>query len=327
MIITKTPFRISFVGGGSDLESFFSFRKGAVLSTTIDKYMYISTHQFFERDKIRCKYSHTETVSDVNHLKHPILKTVLKDFDLNGIEVSSIADIPGGTGMGSSSSFTVGLLHNLSTYTNKTVTKEKLGAGACRIEIDLLKEPIGKQDQYAAAFGGLNVIEFNSDGSVHVDPVLISSEARQTLNCNLKLYYIGNQRSASKILAEQNKNTAQADKFQALEHMVDLVYKLKEVLTLGDLNAFGDILHENWLLKQSLAKGITTLRINTLYDTAMNSGARGGKLLGAGGGGFMLFYADQDKHASLDAAMADLDAFPFEFKMEEEGSKIIHVES
>ncbi len=327
MIITKTPFRISFVGGGSDLESFFSFRKGAVLSTTIDKYMYISTHQFFERDKIRCKYSHTETVSDVNHLKHPILKTVLKDFDLNGIEVSSIADIPGGTGMGSSSSFTVGLLHNLSTYTNKTVTKEKLGAGACRIEIDLLKEPIGKQDQYAAAFGGLNVIEFNSDGSVHVDPVLISSETRQTLNCNLKLYYIGNQRSASKILAEQNKNTAQADKFQALEHMVDLVYKLKEVLTLGDLNAFGDILHENWLLKQSLAKGITTPRINTLYDTAMNAGARGGKLLGAGGGGFMLFYADQDKHASLDAAMADLDAFPFEFKMEEEGSKIIHVES
>ena len=327
MIITKTPFRISFVGGGSDLESFFSIRKGAVLSTTIDKYMYISTHQFFERDKIRCKYSQTETVSDVNQLKHPILKTVLKDFDLNGIEVSSIADIPGGTGMGSSSSFTVGLLHNLSTYTNKTVTKEKLGAGACRIEIDLLKEPIGKQDQYAAAFGGLNVIEFNSDGSVHVDPVLISSETRQTLNCNLNLYYIGNQRSASKILAEQNKNTVQADKFQALEHMVDLVYKLKEVLTLGDLNAFGDILHENWLLKQSLAKGITTPRINTLYDTAMNAGARGGKLLGAGGGGFMLFYADQDKHASLDAAMADLDAFPFEFKMEEEGSKIIHVES
>ena len=144
MIITKTPFRISFVGGGSDLESFFSIRKGAVLSTTIDKYMYISTHQFFERDKIRCKYSHTETVSDVNHLKHPILKTVLKDFDLNGIEVSSIADIPGGTGMGSSSSFTVGLLHNLSTYTNKTVTKKKLGAGACRIEIDLLKEPMEK---------------------------------------------------------------------------------------------------------------------------------------------------------------------------------------
>jgi D-glycero-alpha-D-manno-heptose-7-phosphate kinase len=298
-----------------------------VLSTTIDKYMYISTHQFFERDKIRCKYSQTETVSDVNQLKHPILKTVLKDFDLNGIEVSSIADIPGGTGMGSSSSFTVGLLHNLSAYTNKTVSKEKLGAGACRIEINLLKEPIGKQDQYAAAFGGLNVIEFNSDGSVHVDPVLISTETRQTLNCNLKLYYIGNQRSASKILAEQNKNTAQADKFQALEHMVDLVYKLKEVLALGDLNAFGDILHENWLLKQSLAKGITTPRINTLYDTAMNSGARGGKLLGAGGGGFMLFYADQDKHASLDAAMADLDAFPFEFKMEEEGSKIIHVES
>ena len=327
MIITKTPFRISFVGGGSDLESFFSLRKGAVLSTTIDKYMYISTHEFFERDKIRCKYSQTETVSDVNELNHPILKTVLKDFNLNGIEVSSIADIPGGTGMGSSSSFTVGLLHNLSAYTNKTVSKEGLGAGACRIEIDLLQEPIGKQDQYAAAYGGLNVIEFNSDGTVKIDPVLINLKTRDTLNRNLKLYYIGNQRSASKILAEQNKNTAQTDKFQALEKMVDLVYKLKEVLTLGDLNAFGDILHENWLLKQSLAKGITTPRINKLYDAAMNIGARGGKLLGAGGGGFMLFYANADKHESLDDAMISLGASPFKFRMEEEGSKIIHIES
>ncbi len=327
MIITKTPFRISFVGGGSDLESFFSVRKGAVLSSTIDKYMYISTHQFFEKNKIRCKYSQTETVSNIDELKHPILKTVLKDFGLNGIEVSSIADIPGGTGMGSSSSFTVGLLHNLSAYTNKTLSKEHLGSGACRIEIDLLKEPIGKQDQYAAAYGGLNVIEFNTDGTVHVDPVLISQETRETLNSNLKLYYIGNQRSASKILVEQKKNTAHANKFQALEHMVDLVYKLKEVLTTGDLNTFGDILHQNWLLKQRLAQGITNTRINMLYDGAMNSGALGGKLLGAGGGGFMLFYADKDKHASLDNAMAKLDAYPFEFKMEEEGSKIIHIES
>ena len=255
MIITKTPFRISFVGGGSDLESFFSVRKGAVLSSTIDKYMYISTHQFFEKNKIRCKYSQTETVSNIDELKHPILRTVLKDFGLNGIEVSSIADIPGGTGMGSSSSFTVGLLHNLTAYTNKTLSKEQLGLGACRIEIDLLKEPIGKQDQYAAAYGGLNVIEFNSDGTVNIDPVLVSPETREALNSNLKLYYIGNQRSASKILVEQKKNTAHADKFQALEHMVDLVYKLKEVLTAGDLNTFGDILHENWLLKQRLAKG------------------------------------------------------------------------
>ena len=289
--------------------------------------MYISTHDFFERDKIRCKYSQTETVDHVDQLQHPILKAVLKDFDVNGIEVSSIADIPGGTGMGSSSSFTVGLLHNLSAYTNKVVTKEHLGAGACRIEIDLLNEPIGKQDQYAAAYGGLNIIEFHPDGTVHVEPVNISEQTREALNTNLKLYYIGNQRSASTILAQQKKNTTQDDKFRALEKMVDLVYDLKDVLSNGDLASFGDLLHKNWLLKQSLAKGITTSRINDLYAAATNAGARGGKLLGAGGGGFMLFYVDSDKHSAVDQAMASLGATPFEFKMETDGSKIIHIES
>lgn len=289
--------------------------------------MYISTHEFFERTKIRCKYSQTETVNDVNELQHPILRTVLKDFDVKGIEVSSIADIPGGTGMGSSSSFTVGLLHNINTYTNKKVSKEDLGAGACRVEIDLLGEPIGKQDQYAAAYGGLNIIEFHPDGSVNVEPVQISETTRTALNENLKLYYIGNQRSASKILAEQKKNTSKEEKFQALEKMVDLVYTLKDVLVQGDLDTFGDLLHQNWLLKQSLAKGITTPRINALYSAAMDAGARGGKLLGAGGGGFMLFYVDAEKQATVDAAMADLDAVSFEFKMETEGSKVIHIES
>jgi len=326
MIITKTPFRISFVGGGSDLEAFFSKRKGAVLSTTIDKYMYISSHKFFEKDKIRCKYSQTETVDHVEDLQHPILKTVLKDYNVNGIEVSSIADIPGGTGMGSSSSFTVGLLHNLSAYTGKYVTKEDLGAGACRVEIDLLQEPIGKQDQYAAAYGGLNVIEFHPDGNVTVDPVYLKQEVRDELNANLKLYYIGNQRSASAILAEQKKNTSDEEKFNALSRMVDLVYELKEALIKGDLDAFGEMLHENWMLKQSLAAGITNPRINTLYEAAREAGALGGKLLGAGGGGFMLFYIPSDRHHDVDEAMISLDAEPFEFSMETNGSKVIHIE-
>ena len=327
MIITKTPFRISFVGGGSDLPAFFEERKGAVLSTTIDKYMYISTHEFFEKNKIRCKYSQTETVDSVDDLQHPILKTVLKDFDVNGIEVSSIADIPGGTGMGSSSSFTVGLLHNMSAYTGKLATKELLGAGACRVEIDLLKEPIGKQDQYAAAYGGLNIIEFLPDGSVNVEPIYISAETRATLNNNLKLYYIGNQRSASAILSEQKKNTSQEDKFNTLCQMVDLVYDLKEALIAGDLTGFGSMLHTNWKLKQSLAAGISNPRINDLYHAATSAGALGGKLLGAGGGGFMLFYVDQKNHASVDQAMMAMDADPFEFNMESDGSKIIHIES
>lgn len=326
MIITKTPFRISFVGGGSDLEAFYSKRKGAVLSTTIDKYMYISSHKFFESDKIRCKYSQTETVNSVHDLQHPILRTVLNDYDVNGIEVSSIADIPGGTGMGSSSSFTVGLLHNLSAYTGKYVTKEDLGAGACRIEIDLLGEPIGKQDQYAAAYGGLNVIEFHPDGSVTVDPVYLLPEVRSQLNANLKLYYIGNQRSASAILVEQKKNTSQESKFDALSRMVELVYELKQALIEGQLDAFGEMLHENWMLKQSLASGISNPRINSLYDAARSSGALGGKLLGAGGGGFMLFYVPTDNHSAVDEAMKRLDAEPFDFSMETDGSKVIHIE-
>ena len=326
MIITKTPFRISFVGGGSDLPAFFEKQKGAVLSTSINKYMYISTHQYFEADKIRCKYSQTETVGDVNELKHPILKTVLSDFNLNGIEVSSIADIPGGTGMGSSSSFTVGLLHNLNTYIGREVSKEDLGAGACRIEIELLGEPIGKQDQYAAAYGGLNVIEFNPDGTVTVSPVNISDAIRDQLDQNLKLYYLGNQRSASAILSEQKKNTSAQDKFKALEHMVSIVYKLRDSLEAGKLDDFGALMHENWLLKQQLASGITTPQITETYDAGLKAGALGGKLLGAGGGGFMLFYASADVHDALDLAMEGVGASSFEFSMETEGSKLIHVE-
>ena len=197
MIITRTPFRISFVGCGSDLEAFYGKQKGAVLSTSINKYMYISSHRYFEPDQIRAKYSITETVNQPSDLKHPILRTVLNEFGIKGgLEVSSIADVPGGTGMGSSSAFTVGLLHNLSTLKNRPMSKEELGAGACRVEIELLGEPIGKQDQYAAAFGGLNVIEFHPNG------------AYAQLQRKLALYYIGNQRSASAILAEQRKNTS-----------------------------------------------------------------------------------------------------------------------
>jgi D-glycero-alpha-D-manno-heptose-7-phosphate kinase len=326
MIITKTPFRISFVGGGSDLPAFYSRRKGAVLSTSINKYMYISTHKFFEPDKIRCKYSRTETVKDVNDLEHPILKTVLSDYNLSGIEVSSIADIPGGTGMGSSSSFTVGLLHNLNAYTGRISSKEDLGAGACRVEIELLGEPIGKQDQYAAAYGGLNVIEFHPDGSVRVDPVYISAQTRTELDKNLRLYYIGNQRSASAILAEQKKNTSDDDKFNALSTMVDLVYDLQKSLVKGDLNDFGNLLHENWLLKQQLASGITNPMINETYEEALKAGALGGKLLGAGGGGFMLFYAPESTHELLDKRMNAMGATLFDFSMEQQGSQLIHFE-
>jgi len=323
VIITKTPFRISFVGGGSDLAAFYEHHAGAVLSTSINKYMYISSHHFFEEDKIRTKYSQTETVSNISELKHPILREALQRFNIKGgLEISSIADVPSGTGMGSSSSFTVGLLHNLHAVKNQLATKENLAAGACEIEIDLLQEPIGKQDQYAAAYGGLNLIEFLPDGHVSVNPLYLPKENYHALQDNLVMYYIGNQRSASAILAEQRKNTSEADKMNALKQMVALVYDLRDALMKGNLDDMGNILHENWMLKQSLASGISNPMINEVYNIAMKNGALGGKLLGAGGGGFMLFYCPKEKQANLTNKLHNLRKFDFTF--EQDGSKIIY---
>lgn len=322
MIITKTPFRISFVGGGSDLEAFYSQHPGAVLSTSINQYMYISSHKYFDEDQIRVKYSQTETVTNIADLKHPILKSVLQRFKLNGIEISSIADIPGGTGMGSSSSFTVGLLHNLYTSIGKEVSKKELAEEACHIEIDLLKEPIGKQDQYAAAYGGMNVIRFEKNGNTIVDPVKISPNLLEELEDNLLMFYLGSQRKASDILTEQKKNTSTADKTQSLIKMVNLVDDLKNSLEAGSLHDMGSILHENWILKQQLASAITNPDINNCYETALKNGALGGKLLGAGGGGFMLFYCKKDQKSQLINALSKLRRFHFSF--ENKGSTIIY---
>lgn len=323
MIITRTPFRISFVGGGSDLKSFYSRHKGAVLSTSINKYMYISSHKFFEQDKIRVKYSLTETVSSANEIKHPILKTVLSKFDIHGgLEVSSIADVPGGTGMGSSSSFTVGLLHNLHVVQRRFVSKEDLAKEACHVEIDLLREPIGKQDQYAAAVGGLNIIEFHTNGEVTVERLHIEEEVYNTLQSNLVMFYTGDQRSASAILSEQNKKTTEEDTFKALKEMVGLVYELKDALYKSRLSDFGKLLHENWMLKKKLASGISNTLIDEAYDAAMKSGALGGKLLGAGGGGFLLFYCPQEAQQKLIQTLSRLRRF--DFKFEQEGTKLIH---
>jgi D-glycero-alpha-D-manno-heptose-7-phosphate kinase len=322
MIITKTPFRISFVGGGSDLEAFYAHHPGAVLSTSINQYMYISTHKFFEPDKIRVKYSQTETVQHVAELQHPILRNVLEQFKLSGIEVSSIADVPSGTGMGSSSSFTVGLLHNLYTLTQQSVTKEKLAAEACHIEIDVLKEPIGKQDQYAAAYGGFNIFRFHPNGSVTVEPINASSDTLHQLEENLVMFYIGNQRKASDILAEQKKNTSSADKIKSLQQMVGLVDVLANTISKGNIQEVGPILHENWILKQQLASTISNDDINTLYSIALKNGATGGKLLGAGGGGFLLFYCEKEKQPGLIQALHQLRHFEFSF--ENQGSQVIY---
>ena len=323
MIITRTPFRISFVGGGSDLESFYARHTGAVISTSINKYMYISSHKFFEEDKIRVKYSKTETVSQAEELQHPILRTVLKKFNVKGgLEFSSIADVPSGTGLGSSSAFTVGVLHNLHLINKKPTDKAHLAAEACHVEIDLLKEPIGKQDQYATAIGGLNLIEFESSGNVKITPVEIANEIQSALQHNLLMFYTGDQRSASNILAEQKKNLEQEEKFNMLKSMVKLVYDMKSSLDSGSIDDFGKVLHENWILKKQLASGISNTTIDLAYETAMKNGALGGKLLGAGGGGFLLFYCPVHMQHKLITSLKPLRQF--DFKFDQEGSKLIH---
>lgn len=323
MIISKTPFRISFVGGGSDLPAFYEQHPGAVLSTSINRYMYISSHQFFEADKIRTKYSITETVSSLTDLKHPILRETLEMMNIQGgIEISSIADVPGGTGMGSSSSFTVGVLHNLYAYTNRHASKEQLAREACEVEITRLNEPIGKQDQYAAAYGGLNVIEFHKDNTVSVIPLHLSKDLSTELENSLFMFYTGDQRSASHILQEQKKNVDQKEKFEALKEMVALVYELRTALQKGNLDDFGQLLHTNWLLKKRLASGITNPDIDQAYEAGLKAGALGGKLLGAGGGGFLLFFCPPQRAEALRAALQPLKPFPFGF--DRDGSKIIY---
>lgn len=323
MIITRTPFRISFVGGGSDMETFYSRHPGAVLSTSINKYMYISSHRFFFPAQIRVKYSETETVNSIDDLKHPLLREAMRKTGVtSGIEISSIADIPAGTGMGSSSSFTVGLLHCLYAVKREYVTHEQLAREASEIEIDILGEPIGKQDQYAAAFGGLNIIHFNPDGSVTVEPLYIKNEVYRNLQDNLVMFYVGNQRKASDILSEQKRNASHEDKFEVLKSMVSLVTDLRNCLYTGQLDDFGRIMHENWILKQKLASQITNTAIDDIYDAGLRGGAKGGKLLGAGGGGFMLFYCEKEKQQRLIDNLKPLEKFDFAF--EREGSKVIY---
>ena len=235
MIITRTPFRISFVGGGSDLEDFYAHYPGAVLSTTINRFMYISTHRFWDEEIIVAKYSKTETVKNIQELQHPIIREVLKKFNISGaLEISSNADVGAGTGLGSSSAFTVGLLHNLYTVFGKFATKQQLAEDACDIEINRLQEPIGKQDQYAASFGGLNILRFASAGTVNVEPIHLPREIYRALQERLMLFYLGRQRSASSILAQQKKNMRnQKESIAILREMTGLVDELRDTALYG----------------------------------------------------------------------------------------------
>lgn len=322
MIITKTPFRISFCGGGSDLSSFYRENGGCVLSTSISKYMYISIHPYFYGDKILLKYSKTELVDCIDEIEHKILGCVLKDFNLRGIEITSMADIPAGTGLGSSSAFTVGLLNSLYCYTGKYVSKGRLADEACKIEIEKLGNPIGKQDQYCSSFGGLNFIRFRQDDSVSVEPIIMKQDTYQRLQNNLVLYYTGDVRSANTILSEQNLNILSKSKIANIKEMCNLAEKMKESLEANDISSFGNLLNENWLIKKTVANGISTSEIDHYYDIALANGALGGKLLGAGGGGFLLFYCEQEEQERLSKAMP---LKQMKFSFEHDGTSVIFI--
>lgn len=324
MIGTRTPFRISFAGGGSDLPSFYTRHPGCVLSTSINKYMYLLIHRYFN-EKIQVKYSRTELVDRIDQIEHPIVRVALEQFGLHGLDINSIADIPAGAGLGSSCSFTVGLLHALYAYTDQFMSKEALAQKACEIEIDILGEPIGKQDQYAAAYGGLNLISFQPDGRVEVQPVIMLREHRQEFSDNLLMFYLGGSHSASAILDDQQKNVAQdRRKFESLVRMTDLAWQLHAALTRGRLGDVGPILHENWLLKRQLSRKISEDRIDAYYRTALDHGASGGKLLGAGGGGFLLLYCEKERQEELRQSLAELPELNFTF--ETFGTQIIYYE-
>jgi len=319
MIITRTPFRASLAGGGSDLKSFYSKNGyGAVLSAAIQSYMYIVIHPYFH-DKIRIKYSKTEDVNDVTEIEHPIVRECLKKVKIEkGIEIASFADVSSGTGLGSSSSFTVGLLNALYTYKGVKIEKEQLAREACEIEIDRLGEPIGKQDQYSAAFGGINYIRFNNDESVEIVPVNIGRGTRNKLESNLCLYYIGGDRLASNVLSQQEKNMSLDEEYNGVKNILGLVDELRFVLENEKADSVGEILHRGWLHKRKLAHNITSPKIDDVYEMFRKHGIIGGKLLGAGGGGFFLIYSDD--HGVLKEIVRHK-VLPF--SIDDEGTKVI----
>lgn len=322
MILSKTPFRMSYVGGGSDLPAFYRDELGAVLSTSIDKYMYIAVNKKFDGN-IRLSYSKTEEVECVSDIQHPLVREALGLVSIEGgIEIASMADIPSkGSGLGSSSSYTVGLLNALYAYKNKYVSKETLAQQACEIEINRCKEPIGKQDQYAAAYGGLNLIRFHADESVSVDPVICKPEIMRSVEDSTLIFFTGRTRSASAVLNNQSEGMKLENRRILMRRMVELAFELKRELESGDVDNFGSILDENWRLKTQLANGITDPQIDDWYEIGIRHGAKGGKLLGAGNGGFIMFFAPPEKHQNIRNALRNL--MPIKFGFDRTGAQIV----
>jgi D-glycero-alpha-D-manno-heptose-7-phosphate kinase len=320
MIISQTPLRISLSGGGTDLSNYYDPHEGFVVSTAIDKYIYVIVKERFD-DLIYVDYSSKEIITDVNDIKHDLVREAAKLAGITkGFEVMMFADIPSeGSGLGSSSSLTVGLLHAFYQYLGKLVTAEQLALEACKIEIELLKRPIGKQDQYIAAYGGLRTFKFCKDGSVEVNPINVESDPKRKLGSNLLLFFTDTTRKAASILEEQNKNIV--NKLEFHHKIKELAFDTLEGLNSLDINRVGENLKINWELKKQLASNVSNPDIDKMYNLAMNGGALGAKISGAGGGGFLLVYCERDKQDTLRRSLRKYRELPF--LLEKYGSKII----
>jgi len=324
MIIVRSPLRISLGGGGTDLPSYYREHGGFLLAAAIDKFVYVTASRPFNPG-IFLKYSKIEHVTAIEQVEHPIIRESLAQFPLNPpqIEITTLADIPAGTGLGSSGSFTTALLRALHAYVRSIATPRELAEQACHIEINRLGEPIGKQDQYIAAFGGITCFAFHPDGSVDVQPLALDDETRYSLEDNLLLFFTGFARSASIILQEQDRRTREnnARVIDSLHHVKDLGRRSKATLKAGDLTGFGKLMDEQWETKRTRSQGASTPQIDAWYRLGRNNGALGGKLIGAGGGGFLMFYAEDKarlRHAMREAGLAEV-RFRFDF----EGTKIV----
>jgi len=324
MIISRAPVRLSMGGGGTDLASYYEKFGGFLMATAINKYIYIMANKRFNKS-IRLSYSQTENVTAVDKINHNIFREALKFTQISQqIELVSVADVSSQCGLGTSSSFTVALLNVLYAFRKEYISLDELAKNACRIEIDILQEPIGKQDQYAAAFGGFNAYWFNKDGTVTVEPVQIKDGDLMELQSNIFLFYLNMERSASSILKVQNEKSKEADAgtLERLHKIKEIGLYTKEVFEKGRIDEFGEILHEHWLTKKRLSDSISTPLIDEIYESARKNGATGGKVVGAGGCGFLMLYCPQNK-SQLVAAMEKFGLSPMWFAFENEGARLI----
>ena len=324
MIIVRSPLRITLGGGGTDLPSYYRRHEGFLLAAAIDKYVYVTVIKPFVPG-VYLKYSKIEHVATVDEVQHPIVREALRQFDFAPlqIEITALADIPAGTGLGSSGSFTTALLRALHAYGKSIVHPRDLAEQACRIEIDRLQEPVGKQDQYIAAFGGITCFTFRSDDSVEATPLALAEEARHDLEDNLLLFFTGFSRSAAHLLQDQETRTQRDDVAMVdnLHRVKDVGLRSRAVLEAGDLAGFGRLMHEQWELKRRRSTGMSNPQIDTWYDLALRNGAIGGKLIGAGGGGFLMFYCEDKsnlRHAMQQAGLAEV-----RFRFDLEGTKVL----